>query len=312
MLVTLLCNGVLEYGCCVDLFGISRRQFQRDVKKIRTLGRPHGFAISHTKGGRVFLSTGNRRVTVLSARSREATATLARLAAAFGGPIAKEMRAAAGELSIEGRSGFLHVREPSPSASDRVTQIFDQLKAAAAGPARVEFAYTSARGIRSNRRVEPYYIVARSGRYYLVAYDLARRDWRYFALDAIRGPVARSGTFTLRPVPERFLAERAVGWMAGTHRTDVTIHVSPIIAAAVCSRIWQQGQQVRQLSDGGAELTLCFEDLAEAVRWTLQFGAEAAIVGPPEAVALAAETTARIAATYATESRRLGEGRRTA
>jgi predicted DNA-binding transcriptional regulator YafY len=312
MLITLLSDGALEYARCVDLFRISRRQFQRDIRRIRELGRPHGFAVSQSKSGRVLLGTTSRRIANLSAKSRDATATLARLAAAFGGPIAQEMRGVIGDAEANTQTGFLQVREPRPAASDCVTRVFEELKAAAVGPARVEFDYTSARGPRSRRRVEPYHIVARTGRYYLVAYDLGRRDWRHFALDAIDGRLLRSGTFTPRRVPERFLAERAVGWISGSQTTDVTIRIGPLIAAAICARVWQRGQQVRRLSDGGAEMTLAFEDLGEAARWTLQFGTEAVILAPSEAVALARETATRIANAYAAEKRELRAGRRSA
>lgn len=309
MLITLLSDGVLEYARCVDLFGISRRQFQRDARRIRELGHPHGFVVSQFKSGRIFLCAASRRVANLSAKSRGATATLARLAAAFGGPIAQEVRSVIGDAEVSLQPGFLQVREPRPE-SERITAVFEDLKAAAAGPARVEFAYTSAQGKESSRRVEPYHIVARDGRYYLVAYDLDRRGWRHFALDAIDGRVRRSGTFSARSVPDRFLAERAVGWISGSHDTDVTIRISPPVAAAVCARVWQRGQEVRRLTGGTAEVTLAFEDLAEAVRWSLQFGAEAIILAPSEAVALARETTTRIAEAYAAESRELQSGRR--
>lgn len=312
MLITLLCDGVLEYARCIDLFGISPRQFQRDIRQIRDLGRPHGFAISPSKGGRVFLSAAPRRAVTLGSKSRNVTAALARLAAAFGGPIAREMQDAIGEIAADPRAGFLQVREPLPAASDRVTRCFEELKAAAAGPARVEFIYTPAKGARARRRVEPYHIVARSGRYYLVAYDLARRDWRLFALDAIGDAIVREGTFTPRAVPERFLSERAVGWMTGSKGGDVTVRLSALIAAAVGARMWQRGQRFVCLPDGGAQITLAFEDLNEAVRWALQFGTEATIAAPSEAVLLARETAARIAQAYALAAHERAPGRKTA
>ncbi len=312
MLISLLSDGVLDYGRCVDLFGISQRQFQRDIRKIRSLGQPHGFAVSHTKSGRVFLASNNRRISNLSAGARNGALTLARLAAAFGGPIQKEISCAVGDVAVEPQPGFLVVREPLPAANAHVTRVFEELKAAAAGPARVEFAYTSARAARSNRRVEPYHIVERAGRYYLVAYDLERRDWRHFALDSITGKILRTGTFSPRPVPPRFLAERAVGWLSGSGSTEVTFALTAQVAASVCSRVWQRDQRIARSGDGSAEITLAFADLAEAVRWALQFGTAAMIVAPPEAVALAGETARRIAEAYAGFGRSARERRRTA
>lgn len=313
LLITLLYNGVVEYAAYLDRFGVSPRQSQRDVRKIREIGEGR-FAISRTKGGRVFLeqAPGTHAFSPFLTNDRGAAAVLARIAAALGGPLERELRSAIGGSSPhserrreapeprDGR-GFLHVREPSPNANGRVTQVFDDLKNAAAGPARVEFAYTSARGERSTRRVEPYHVIARSGRYYLVAYDLDRRGWRTFALDAIEGRIRKAGTYTLRSIPERYLAQRAVGWISAAHHPepiDVAIRLSPLIIAAVTSRVWQEGQHVTPLPDGRADITLAFDDLGEAVRWSLQFGPEATIVSPPEAVLLARRTIERVAQTY--------------
>mgnify|MGYP001332725746 CR=1 FL=1 len=312
LLVTLFHEGVVEYAWCIDRFGISRREFQRDLHKLREIGKSAGFTISKTSGGRVFLQTGNRRIEQLRAKSGDVTATLARIAAALGGPVELEMRGAIGDIRGNLSGGFLHLREALPSDGSRVDGVFSFLKDAASSSARVEFSYKPAGKPRATRRVEPYLVTVRSGRSYLVAYDPARKDWRQFALDAIGGTLRRAGTFTSRPVPERFLDQRAVGWIRGRDLKDVTFQLSATVAPAVSSRQWQRAQKVRDLDDGGAEITLSFEDLAEAVRWALSFGAEAAIVAPPEAVNLARETIERVAALYGDTRTSLRRGTLTA
>lgn len=49
------------------------------------------------------------------------------------------------------------------------------------------------------RRVEPYHLVARGGRWYLLAFDLDRDDWRTFRLD--RMSQVRNTTWRFRPRP---------------------------------------------------------------------------------------------------------------
>ena len=162
--------------------------------------------------------------------------------------------------------------------------------------------YTPARGTRARRRVEPYHIVARSGRYYLVAYDLARRDWRLFAVDAIGDAIVREGTFTRARYRSDSYPSAPLGGLPVRGAATLPVGSVRSIAAAVGARTWQQGQRFTFLPDGGAKITLAFEDLGEAVRWALQFGTEATIVGPPEAVSLALETAARIGQAYALEA----------
>jgi predicted DNA-binding transcriptional regulator YafY len=300
LLLTLLYDRVASYEMYRDRFGLSLREFQRDLRKIREIGKGR-FHIPRTKSGRAFLyEPGKRALSRVVASDRDVTETLTRIAESIGGPIERELREVVEGVACDfGRDAFLQLREPLPSANDRVVEVFDQLRAAARDSARVEFLYKPARGPRASRRVEPYHVIARSGRYYLVAYDLIRYDWRLFALDAVEGPIRRAGTFnTRRVVPVRYLAERAVGWISGPRSVDVTIRFAPSVAAAVTSRTWQDGQRIAVLPDGGAELTLAFDDLGEAVRWSLGFAPNAVIVAPPDAVVLARDTIEYVASAY--------------
>lgn len=63
----------------------------------------------------------------------------------------------------------------------------------------VTFAYTSRTGGTTTRRVEPYRQVHFHLRWYLLAWDLGRADWRTFRLDRISGISATGTPFTPRP-----------------------------------------------------------------------------------------------------------------
>ena len=218
MLVTLLSFGTLEYAAYCDYFGRSSRQFQRDAYQLRLIGKTTGFIVSPRTSGRILLQTKNPNLEWLGARKRDADATLRRIAASLGGPVEFEARQGIGDGVADMRRGFLHVRAPRPRKGTQIEGIFSFLKDAAKSCARVEFTYTTAQGRKSVRVAEPYHVIGRSGRYYLVGYDLERRGWRQFALDAIAGPPRKAGTYAPRRVPERFLEERAVGWMSGGNR----------------------------------------------------------------------------------------------
>jgi predicted DNA-binding transcriptional regulator YafY len=51
---------------------------------------------------------------------------------------------------------------------------------------RVRFAYDSRNGTPSNRTIEPVGLVATGRRWYLMAYDVDRDDWRTFRLDRMK------------------------------------------------------------------------------------------------------------------------------
>ncbi len=72
---------------------------------------------------------------------------------------------------------------------------------------RLTFTYTARDGETSEREVEPHRLVLLGRRWYLVAWDLGRFDWRSFRLDRMREPSASGSRFALRPLPAADAAE---------------------------------------------------------------------------------------------------------
>lgn len=301
LLFVLLRSGSIDYATYNRLYELSPRQFQRDLMHLRLVGDNFGFMLSQKKAGRVIMQQAPGNVGRFAQQSADATATMRRIAAALGEPVANEFARELGDASVDHRAGFLHVRAPRPADGSRVAGTYEFLKAASESCARVEFRYLSARGEQTVRCVEPYLTVLRSGRYYLVGYDVARgKGWRKFALDRMLGPYRRAGSFTRRAVPDRFLDGRAAGWFEGAAEIPVTVELSPAIAASVTSSVWQPDQLVEHCADGSARITLNFADLDEAVRWAFRFAPEALVLAPREAVQAAGEVARRIALAYET------------
>jgi predicted DNA-binding transcriptional regulator YafY len=73
---------------------------------------------------------------------------------------------------------------------------------------RLRFAYIASGGTRTERHVEPHRLVALDRRWYLVAYDLTRNDWRSFRLDRIENvPEPTGARFRPRELPAKDAAE---------------------------------------------------------------------------------------------------------
>ncbi|WP_033893556.1 helix-turn-helix transcriptional regulator [Streptomyces anulatus] len=75
------------------------------------------------------------------------------------------------------------------------------LASASTGRERLRFAYRSGDGTRTKRQVEPYRLVSTGQRWYLVAYDVDREDWRTFRVDRVGEPYATGARFAPRPLP---------------------------------------------------------------------------------------------------------------
>ena len=80
---------------------------------------------------------------------------------------------------------------------------------------RLRFAYTAANGERTERHVEPHRLVTLDRRWYLVAYDLTRNDWRSFRLDRVQDvPRPAGARFRPRVLPAEDAAEFVRGNIA--------------------------------------------------------------------------------------------------
>jgi predicted DNA-binding transcriptional regulator YafY len=194
---------------------------------------------------------------------------------------------------------FLRVAIPRLVEGGAAAKLYERLADAAAKHARVRFLYRTMKGETATREVEPYLVTFNTGRYYLVGWDVGRRGWRQYALDAIRPPISAAGSIQKpREIPGQYRSDDVVGLFKGNIAQKVTIRVSRLIAPAVVSRLWQRSQIVEMQRDGSALLTFEVSDLGEIVRWALGFGSEARVVAPETAVAQARDLARDIASQY--------------
>ncbi|MFF7261297.1 WYL domain-containing protein [Streptomyces sp. NPDC008159] len=106
------------------------------------------------------------------------------------------------------------------------------------------------------RRVEPYNLVSFDRRWYLVAWDLDRADWRTFRVDRLVPRTPTGPRFAPRPIPEgdaaTYLAHRLSSrtWPV---RATVTLH-EPV--SAVADRVWPGMGVLEPLDDHSCLLHL--------------------------------------------------------
>ena len=92
---------------------------------------------------------------------------------------------------------------------------------------RVRFAYRSRDGAETRREVEPHALVNYGRRWYLLAWDRNRDDWRTFRIDRLERPAATGVRFTAREVPGGDAAafvRRSVASMPNRYEAVVTLH----------------------------------------------------------------------------------------
>mgnify|MGYP000013854980 CR=1 FL=1 len=146
----------------------------------------------------------------------------------------------------------------------------------------VRFDYRAASsGSVLTRTVEPWGVVSRRGRWYVVGHDRDRDAARVFRLSRISGPVVpvgRPGTVT---VPEGVDMTSMVGY-----RDDMTVSERTAlirVREGACQGLRQVAKAVRPGADGWDELDVDFSDPGRLAGWVVGFAADAEVVGPPDA-----------------------------
>ena len=150
------------------------------------------------------------------------------------------------------------------------------------------------------RRVEPHHVLTRGGRWYLLAWDLDRADWRTFRVDRIAPRVPTGPRFTPREVPggdvAAFVSARAKG-SAGADAWPCTGEVELGLPAADVVPFARDGV-VEALGPDRCRLTLGAWSWAGLAADLARFDTDVHVVGPPElreAFAVLAERAARSA-----------------
>ena len=172
------------------------------------------------------------------------------------------------------------------------------LSAAVHGREVVRFDYPGDDGTGAPpRRVQPHHLVTRGGRWYLVAWDLDRDDWRTFRADRITPRVPTGPRFTPRELPGGDVAAFVAGRFRGsTDSTDWPCRGEVILdlAAEVVSRYTSDGL-VEALGPDRCRLVLgswSWPGLAAAIG---RFDAGFEVVGPAELRAAFAHLARRYA-----------------
>jgi predicted DNA-binding transcriptional regulator YafY len=293
ILLELIRNKFVRLGRLCDEYGTSERSLLRDMQELRKIGARAGFRLSEkAENDTIRLLFFEARPSALDKSGRALRGLIRSAARALGKPVEQELEAIASEEPREDRR-FLHFLLPALREGSRVAETFKQLEDAWTNSARVTFNYSG-----KERRVEPYYVYVRSGRYYLLARDGAGNAWKYYALDHIEPPVKRAGSFTPRETPAQYRNDDVIGWFKGKSEERVSVRISPQIALSAVSRQWQREQRVQMHEDGSATMTFTVSDLDEVIRWSLGFGAEARIVAPQSAVERARATAYAICEQY--------------
>jgi predicted DNA-binding transcriptional regulator YafY len=297
-----------------ERLGVSSRTLRRDIDRLRELGYP---VTAHpgVDGGYQLAPGAALPPLVLDDEEAVALAVGLRLAtqgAAAGtastDPIAEAAARALAKVTqvmpsrLRRRAGAVAAMTESASwdtarAGQAATVNPDVLATAALAcrdSERIRFAYGAANGERTERQVEPHRLVALDRRWYLVAYDLTRNDWRSFRLDRVLGVPQQTGArFRPRTLPAADAAEfvrRNVTAASRPWRVEALVEAP---AAPVRERL---GRWAMVTESGPARCTVTITN-PETLDWAVialgVTGADFRVLTPPELAERIADWGAR-------------------
>lgn len=192
---------------------------------------------------------------------------------------------------------------PPPAARDIPqvgTQVLEDLSRAIHACEELRFDYTPGGGTSADdpRRVQPHHLVTRRHRWYLVAWDLDREDWRTFGVDRIRPRTPTGPRFAPRALPGGDVPTFVISRFRGNDGTttdwpcrgEVILH----LPAADVAPFAQDGI-VEELGSQHCRLVLgswSWTGLASAIG---RFDTDIDVIGPPQLATAFAELAARYA-----------------
>ncbi|HYJ75683.1 MAG TPA: YafY family protein [Kineosporiaceae bacterium] len=276
-----------------DRLEVSLRTLRRDVDRLRELGYPVE-AQRGVDGGYQLAAGASLPPLVLD--DDEAVALALGLQSAAQAPVAGIAEASLGALAkvaqvmpprLRRRVEALRaVTVTSPFGArgpDLDAGVLTTVAQACRDAVRLGFAYGAASGERTEREVEPLRLVPLGRRWYLVAYDLGRHDWRSFRLDRLERPVPTGVRFRPRELPA---PDAATFVREGLRNLPVTFTIEVVVEAPAdgVRRTIGTWATVEPLDGDRCRVLMTGDDLAWPTLGLVMLEAEFTVLRPPEMI----------------------------
>lgn len=290
-----------------DRLEVSARTLRRDVERLRDLGYTVD-AVRGAAGGYQLRAGGSLPPLLLE--DEEAVAIAVGLRTTAAGAVA-----GMDDWSVQALSKVLSLMSPrlrrqmdavasqteSPGPWEGApvfdAAILTTLAQACRDGELLRFDYAAREAEVTHRRVEPLRLVSLGRRWYLVAWDRDRMDWRSFRLDRISEPEPTGQRFRARELP----ATDALAFVQqGIRRMPQRYAVRVRLAMPADDLASSVGRWGTVVPDGdGCLLAMNVDDLDWPVMVLASSGADFVVESPPELAARVAEVGARFLRTGA-------------
>ncbi|MEV1128397.1 YafY family protein [Agromyces sp. NPDC049794] len=303
----------------VDRLGVSERTLRRDVERLRELGygiesmrgSAGGYRLEAGTGLPPLLLTDDEGVAIAVGLRSQATAglrgaehttlsALAKIEQVLPAPLRRRIDALASHATPGpgGGGGGSASGRPTPEID---TELLGALALACRDSERLRFSYTDASGQASARVVEPYRLVPVARRWYLLAWDRQRDDWRTFRLDRMADLFPTRVRFEPKPLSDDDARRRVEQALRHRDRSVTARVIVELPRDELVEHLGWYGRDV--VADGPSRSVWPLEadypeNLAMALMWVPR-GIRYRVEGPAEVLEFLAEQAERFAAAAA-------------
>jgi len=148
----------------------------------------------------------------------------------------------------------------------------------------LRFGYRSRDGTATRREVEPHSLVNHGRRWYLVAWDIGREDWRTFRVDRLAKPASTGRRFAPRGLPAKDAAayvERSIAGAPNRFEALVTVRAA---AEEIASRVPTYWGEIEPIDAHSCRYRTGDDDLRWLALRVAMLGVDFEVQEPPELV----------------------------
>jgi len=179
------------------------------------------------------------------------------------------------------------------------TGVSARLLSALAGACRdhveLRFRYADRSGQASERHVEPLGLVNAGYRWYFVAWDVGRADFRTFRVDRVEGELERGTRFVPRPLPDdgdlRAFVSRSLSTAVYPVQAVVLVH-APL--QRVAERVPPSAVSLERIDDRRCRMRGGAHSVAVMAAWLVMLDVDFEVESPPELIEYLALLRARL------------------
>jgi predicted DNA-binding transcriptional regulator YafY len=273
-----------------DRLEVGVRTIRRDVERLRQLGYPVHAAPGVAGGYRLGAGA---ELPPLLLDDDEAVAVAVGLRTAAGGTVAGIEETSVRALAKLEQVLPSHLRRrvnalqaftvPAPGSGPTVdADALATIASACRDHEGLRFPYRSHDGATTRRSVEPHRLVHLGRRWYLLAFDLDRDEWRTFRVDRIEAPLSPGARFAPRRLPDDDVAayvSRAMSSARDRYQARVILH-APIESLA--RRVPPSYGSLERIDEHSCMLHTGSDWLGGLAIYVAELGVDFTVVEPPE------------------------------